>query len=547
MKATLAAITVVAACSCITSSASTLADLNADFSIAAQGTNGIEYGSYLTPNVVVGTFSTAGWVSVTGVPPIGGGNNWWYGGSPANTPFQSATAMHPTFPSPLNPAVRRYTIGSAAEPAYTGTVRITGNFFDLDPSGATSGFVTVDGINLFNVPVPDGGPAVLFDLTVAVTPGSTIDFGVNAGVDAYGDTTGISAMISTLSGVTAGAVPITTATPFQKAYIDGSYSSANTGLTFTFQSLDVSQGSTAVLGPNDTLTLTNGPLVIAPGAVFTGNGLINGNVINHGLVRIPIVRLDTVSNIHGGYTQFIPPTPGPAPTITPVQPIVVQQDTLISFEGGSTGGAGGAGGGSFNAGNPVVIITPSVTSPGIIRLAPPPATVGYDASLEITGTFTQSTTGKLRLFIGGNQKGVTYSHLGVGQQITLEGGIQLVLQPDLFGFLPFNGETFDIIESSTGISIPNGLTLEDFVTLSGASYVPSLTLSPYVSGIEGDPDALDQIAEPIFTYALINSGKTLQATYVGSVPEPAVGMMILAGVTSLLGLRRRRQGGNSNI
>lgn len=540
MKATLAAIIVIAACSSATSNASTLADLQADYSNAAQGINGIQYGSYLAPNVVVGTFSTVGWVAVAGTPPVGGGSSWWYGGEGFSTPFQSASAMHPAVSS-LDPAVRRYTIGSGSEPTYTGTVRITGNFFDLDPSGATSGFVTVDGINLFNVPVPNGGPAVLFDFTVAVAPGSTIDFGVNAGANAFGDTTGISAIISTLSGVTPGAVPITTATPSQVAYIDGSYSSANTGLTFTFQSLDVSQGSTAILGPNDTLVLTNGPLTIAPGAVFTGNGLISGNVINHGLVRIPIVRLDAVSNIHGGYTQVTLPATGPAPTVIFNVPVGPTSGSILSVGGGSTGSFSTTTVGSGGAGNSITISAPAVTNPGVIRISPPPGAVGYDASLAITGTYTQSATGKLRLFIGGNQKGVTYSHLAVGQLITLSGEIQLVLEPDLFGFLPFVGETFDLLESPAGISIPSGLSLTDFVTQSGASYVPALTLTPYNSGIEGDPDQLDQIGEPIFTYALINGGTVLQATYAGTVPEPATWAMLTTGFVSLLSFRRGKR------
>ena len=166
----------------------------------------------------------------------------------------------------------------------------------------------------------------------------------------------------------------------------------------------------------------------------------------------------------------------------------------------------------------------------------------YDASLEITGSFEQTATGNLRLFIGGDSKGVTYSHLGVSMAVTLSGGLQLVLEPDLFGFLPTYGETFDLIESPAGITIPTGLALADFVTQSGASYVPSLTLTSYSSGIENDPDQLSSIAENIFTYALVNNGTVLRATYVGpvSVPEPSTWTMLALGLPALLATRRRR-------
>ena len=135
---------------------------------------------------------------------------------------------------------------------------------------------------------------------------------------------------------------------------------------------------------------------------------------------------------------------------------------------------------------------------------------------------------------------MTYSHLAVGQLVTLSGGIQLVLQPELFGFVPTFGETFDVIESPAGISIPNGLTLTSFVTHGGASYVPGFPLTPYNSGIEGDPDQLDQFGQAVFTYTLVNNVTVLRATYVGQVPEPSTGAMLVFSITTLLAARRRR-------
>jgi hypothetical protein len=107
------------------------------------------------------------------------------------------TINHPAF-NTLDPAVRRYTVASNGEPSVSGLVEISGMFYDQD-TGATSGFITVDGVNLFNMPVPNTGNSngfVTFDLFVAVAPGSTIDFGVNAGSDAFSDSTGVTATIT---------------------------------------------------------------------------------------------------------------------------------------------------------------------------------------------------------------------------------------------------------------------------------------------------------------------------------------------------------------
>lgn len=167
-----------------------LVDLQADFSLAAQGTNGIEYGGYTTANSITGTFTTASWTVV---------GSDWYGGDILGTPAISQNFNHPAVSS-LTPAVRRYTVGSGLELDYTGLVQITGMFYDEAP-GETSGFVTVDGVNYFNMAVPNTGNSggfVSFDFTVLVAPGSTIDFGVNAGPDAFSDSTGVTATVTAI-------------------------------------------------------------------------------------------------------------------------------------------------------------------------------------------------------------------------------------------------------------------------------------------------------------------------------------------------------------
>src|SRR3954447_25446766 len=83
-----------------------LADSQVDFSVAAQGTNGFQYGVYTGPNATMETgtaaFSTANFT-------VTNGNTWW-GGESLGTPAHTATVEHPGLS--LNPAVRRYTVGS---------------------------------------------------------------------------------------------------------------------------------------------------------------------------------------------------------------------------------------------------------------------------------------------------------------------------------------------------------------------------------------------------------------------------------------------------
>ena len=349
--------------------------------------------------------------------------------------------------------------------------------------------------------------------------------------------------ITLYSGVNPTDTNINSATPVQSASVSGAYSSSNNGTVYTFQSLDVLPGASDTLGPNDTLTLTSGPLYVAPGAVFTGNGIVNANIINAGLVRIPIVRLTATSNIRGGLVAI--PSPAAVQTPVMVSPIEINVKTGISFDGatdaadgGEAAGYPGGGGGGAGASVPVIINTASMSNPGTIIL-PQPGVIGYDASLEVTGTYTQQTTGALRLFIGGNQQGVTYSELIVGQQVTLSGAVQIVLEPDLFGFVPSPGETFDLIESPAGIDISSPFEVDDMITAAGTSYFPSLQTTPYQSNFVDDPDNLLQLDSPLFTYAIVerNGESVLEATYV-SVPEPT--MLAVAPLAVGLLLRRRK-------
>lgn len=191
LQATLALLTLSAS-----AFADVLANTAADFSTAAQGTAGFEYGYYAGVNDTSAPFSTAGMTANAAS---------WNGTEGSSTPGHSQADIHPGLGR--SPAVRRYTVGSSGEAAYTGALRLVGRFFDLN-TGDTDAFIAVDPDGdagpeprtLLLAPTPVRGTqnlAVDFDLTVSVQPGTTIDFGVIAGGDAFSDSTGLVAWLVT--------------------------------------------------------------------------------------------------------------------------------------------------------------------------------------------------------------------------------------------------------------------------------------------------------------------------------------------------------------
>lgn len=181
--------------------AEVLADTCIDFSTAAQGTAGWQYGYYDAADSTTAPFSTNGMV------PLASSYGPYWGGPDGGdtTPSANFNSMHPG--GSLRPMVRRYTVGSGTEPAYTGAVRIVGRFFDLN-TGDTDAFIAVD-------PDGDGGAAprtlalpvspvrgtlgqiVNFDLVVNVGPQTTIDFGALALGSYNSDSTGFVAQLVT--------------------------------------------------------------------------------------------------------------------------------------------------------------------------------------------------------------------------------------------------------------------------------------------------------------------------------------------------------------
>lgn len=181
-------------------------------------------------------------------------------------------------------------------------------------------------------------------------------------------------------------------------------------------------------------------------------------------------------------------------------------------------------------------------------------TFAVDASLEVTGSYTQEETGALRLFVGGNdgadlgfsRNGGSYSQLFVGEAVTLDGTLEIVLQPELFagfGYTPTVGDTFDFIVGEQGIALAEGLDYLFFVTADGMPLIEGLTFARYDSGLAADPDDLYLIAEQMFSFELVENDTVLRATLiadinVAAVPEPQTYALMLMGLALLGWLRR---------
>jgi hypothetical protein len=175
-------------------------------------------------------------------------------------------------------------------------------------------------------------------------------------------------------------------------------------------------------------------------------------------------------------------------------------------------------------------------------------TFAFDASLEVTGNYRQEDSGALRLFLGGDQPGITYSQLLVGQQVDLSGAVQVVLLGERFKdfkYTPQIGDSFDFVKASGGISLSPTLKYEFFVTEAGKHLFPQFgSLTAYNSGISGDPDRLYRVNQTLFSFQLAEDGKLLRGTLtaaIAPVPEPSSYLMLGGGLLALQLLMRRRR------
>jgi hypothetical protein len=180
-----------------------------------------------------------------------------------------------------------------------------------------------------------------------------------------------------------------------------------------------------------------------------------------------------------------------------------------------------------------------------------------EPNLGASGRFMQSSTGVLRLFIGGNarmnfggvENGPSYSQLSVGEELVLDGELQLVLQPELllqFGHRLSIGDTFDFARSQTAVSLSSNLRYSVFVTAAGKHLIDGLSFSQYSSGYVGDPDSLYKIGETVFSFDLSDDGTVLRGTLVQeisvtAVPEPSAYLLLLSGIGAIVAMLRRKR------
>jgi hypothetical protein len=175
--------------------ATIIADTAADFS-GTQGGNGFQYGFFSSNTAMTGTFSTANMNFNNTTNPS------WRGGGSNNTPLIRDTFMHPGNASPQYAAVRRYTVGSLGEELidYSMPITISGKFWDQSAgTGDVIAFVTVDNVQKFATAIVDGSTAttgfVPFTISMLVSPGSTIDFGISPNGAYSNDGSAMSAII----------------------------------------------------------------------------------------------------------------------------------------------------------------------------------------------------------------------------------------------------------------------------------------------------------------------------------------------------------------
>jgi uncharacterized repeat protein (TIGR01451 family) len=269
--------------------ADVLAVTHADFSTAAQGTNGFLYGYYDGPDSTTNAFLSSPGQMQAGMDdsrPV-----WYATGSGTNLPNMVSFMQHPG-PSweGSKPAVRRYVVGSSGEPSFTGSVRVVGRFYDLN-GGSTNVFVAVDldgdggsaprELKLASTPL--NGPAPMsFDFDATVASGTTIDFGVLSNGDFNSDATGLVAWIVTEDSAVPTNVVANNYNSLQ--FSTGSGAQDSRGLAVALVTDGVVSGSD--IGSFDTV----------PGTTYTHAGLLYSENSGSGKVtRFNSMRIDVTT------------------------------------------------------------------------------------------------------------------------------------------------------------------------------------------------------------------------------------------------------------
>jgi uncharacterized delta-60 repeat protein len=261
--------------------------------------------------------------------------------------------------------------------------------------------------------------------------------------------------------------------------------------TIEAASMTVADGVSFQLGVNEVLELNDGPLVIGEGATFEGNGVIDGDISNDGLLILRIVEDRDYKRIYNrkGYARAL----------------------RVEY-------------------NKRVIIS-TLDNEG---------TFATDGSLEIEGNFTQTSSGVLRLFAQGNEPGESYSQLTVGDNVMLDGEVQLVLNQAEYGLFHLEpGDSFDLIQinpNSSGktIQIEEGLRYNVLATeaIENQLNTAGIVSSTYTPTQTNDPDNLVEISDDLFEFELINNGTILRATFLGITP-PTGALEIISRIPSV--------------
>ena len=344
--------------------------------------------------------------------------------------------------------------------------------------------------------------------------------------------------VALVSALTPGSVNFLDAHSTDVGYVAGTRDapSGSAPSQIALKGLDVLAGSSFTLGGNETLNLDggSGTLHVSQGAVLNANGIVQGSISNAGLVRIPLAE---VAQVTGGHVVIPAPAAqagGSPAAMVSSNTVPVNAGTLVGFTGASGGSSGGV------SSTPVYTMqAPAVTTQG---------TFAVDASLEISGTYTQASTGALRLFVGGDhaadftvsRTGGDYSQLFVDGRVGLDGVLQIVLRPELFagnGYTPKVGDTFDFVTGLGGISLLSGLKYEFLVSTAGADLLHGLSWSAYSSGISSDPDSLYLLSGNLFRFDLVDGGTVLRGTLLAAlfgassqVPAPSTLWLLGAGL-----------------
>jgi hypothetical protein len=433
----------------------------------------------------------------------------------------------------------------------TGNANLSGATLALLPQGSFA-INAGDVLNLLDIQGTRTGNFAGF------TEGAAITVGGNTLFATYGAGNGND--LALVSLYTPGSVNWLVAGSNDDAYFTGTHTgSPGSPTVYNYDSFDVLDGGSFELGVNDVMNVNT--FYNREGAVTTANGIINGNVINSGLMRIPLVSLNQVT---GGAIQV-----AIQPVMTPAAPVVIQENTLVSFGnfresnappgqaadygfGGWSGGeCGGCGGGGSGGGGGGGILSQIMTIAQDVEQQK--GTARVDGTLEVTGYYQQTESGMLRLFVGGDdpadlgpsRSGGNYSQLFVGEDVNLDGALQIVLQPELFddfSYTPMLGDTFDFVVADGGITLESTLEYVVFVTATGANLLTGLTLSSYDSGIAGDPDILFRISETLFSFSLEDGGTILRGTLIAPlqapVPIPSA-VWFFASALGVMGVIRR--------